>query len=68
MQNLLPESDFRLFAVSVRYPQNLAQQGILARVREGVYQVRHYTGNIRLVVVHQLPQEEHNAMLHLFSA
>ena len=24
MQDLLPEADFRLFAVSVRFPQNLA--------------------------------------------
>jgi hypothetical protein len=30
--------------------------------------VRHFTGVIRLVVVHELPQEDHNALLHLFSA
>src|SRR5919199_4436462 len=68
MQDLLPEEHFRLFAVSVRYPQGLAQQVALAPLRPGVYEVRHFTGSIRLVVVHQLPQEEHNAMLHLFSA
>jgi hypothetical protein len=68
MQDLLPESDFRLFAVSVRYPQGLAQHVPLERVKEGVYEVRHFSGIIRVVVVHQLPQEEHNAMLHLFSA
>ena len=37
-------------------------------MREGVYEVSHFTGTIRLVVVNQLPKEEHNAMLHLFSA
>src|SRR6266567_1190500 len=67
MQDLLPEAEFRLYAVSVRYPQGLAQEVPLTRVRDGVYEVRHFTGSLRLVVVHQLPQEEHNAMLHLFS-
>jgi hypothetical protein len=68
MQNLLPEADFRLFAVSVRYPQGLAREVELRPVRQGVCEVRHYTGSLRLIVVHQLPQEEHNALLHLFSA
>ena len=68
MQKLLPEEDFRLFAVSVRFPHQLAQQVALVPVRPGVYEVRHFTGKLRLVVVHQLPQEQHNAMLHLFSA
>ncbi len=68
MDDLLPETDFRLFAVSVRFPHNLAQQVELRPVQPGVYEVRHFTGTLRLVVVHQLPQQEHNAMLHLFSA
>jgi hypothetical protein len=68
MQDLLPEADFRLFAVSVRFPQTLARQTALTRVQPGVYEARHFTGVIRLVVVHELPQQEHNALLHLFSA
>ena len=68
MQDLLPETDFRLFAVSVRFPQGLARQVALAPVQPGVYEVRHFTGVLRLVVVHELPQQEHNALLHLFSA
>lgn len=68
MQNLLPEEDFRLFAVSVRFPQKLSQQVPLTPIRAGVYEIGHFTGQLRLVVVHQLPREEHNAMLHLFSA
>jgi hypothetical protein len=68
MQELLPETDFRLFAVSVRYPQKLAQQVELKPVQAGVYEVRHFTGSLRVVVVHELPQRENNAMLHLFSA
>jgi hypothetical protein len=68
MQELLPESDFRLFAVSVRFPQALARQVPLLPVQPGVYEVRHFTGVIRVIVIHELPQVEHNALLHLFSA
>jgi hypothetical protein len=68
MQQLLPETDFRLFAVTVRFPQGLAQQVELTRVQDGVYEVRHFTGKLRVIVVHQLPQAEHNAMLHVYSA
>jgi hypothetical protein len=68
MQELLPEADFRLFAVSVRFPRDLARQVTLEAIQEGVYAVRHFTGVIRLIVIHQLPRQEHNAMLHLFSA
>ncbi len=68
MQDLLPETDFRLFAVSVRFPQNLVRQAALTSVQPGVYEVRHFTGLLRLVVIHELPQQEHNALFHLFSA
>jgi hypothetical protein len=54
--------------VCVRHPHNLAQQAALAPIREGVYELRLLTLAIRVIVVHQLPQQEHNAMLHLFSA
>lgn len=67
-QPLLPEDQFRLLAVCVRYPQQLATQIPLEQVQAGVYQARHFSGMVRLVVVHQLPQTEHNALLHLFSA
>jgi hypothetical protein len=66
--DLLPEEQFRLFAVSVRFPQQLAGSGVaLELVQEGVYEVRHFTRRIRLVVINQLPLAEHNALLHLFS-
>jgi hypothetical protein len=68
MQELLPETDFRLFAVCVRFPTRLAQQVLLTPLQPGVYEVRHFTGTLRVVVIHQLPQEEQNALLHLFSA
>jgi len=68
MQELLPETDFRRFAVCVRFPQNLARIDALRPVREGVYEVICPWVAVRVVVIQQLPQEEHNAMLHLFSA
>ena len=67
-QDLLPESDFRLFAVCARFPQQLAQQVKLTPVQPGVYELRLGIVRIRVIVVNQLPQAEHNAMLHLFSA
>ena len=66
--NLLPEADFRLFAVCARFPNNLAQQVALAPLRAGVYEVQGLGLRIRVVVVGQLLLQEHNAMLHLFSA
>jgi hypothetical protein len=49
-------------------PHNLAQQVTLASLRDGVYEVQGLALRIRVIVVHQLPLQEHNAMLHLFSA
>ncbi len=67
-RELLPERDFHLYAVCVRSPQGLAEQVPLRQLQSGVYEVRHFTGVLRVIVVHELPREEHNAMLHLFSA
>src|SRR5262245_26833795 len=44
MQELLPETDFRLFAVCVRFPQGLARQVTMTPVQPGVYEVCHFTG------------------------
>ncbi|HYT87262.1 MAG TPA: hypothetical protein VEL76_00950 [Gemmataceae bacterium] len=65
---LLPESEFRLYAVCSRYPHNLAQQVPWERVQEGIYRCRRGTDVIKVIVAGQLPQVEHNAPLHLFSA
>jgi hypothetical protein len=68
LDDLLPLGDFRLFAVCARFPQNLAKQGALTLINEGVYEVRELGLNIRVIVANQLPLEENNAMFHLFSA
>lgn len=66
--DLLPECDFRLFAVCARWPHNLSQLLEMTPVQEGVYEVQLVTMPARIIVVHQLRLEEQNAMLHLFSA
>ena len=68
MQTLLPEEQFKLYAVCSRFPQNLADQSLLLEQHQGVYECRRGTDLIRVVVAGQLPQQEHNAPLHLFSA
>ena len=68
LNDLLPEDEFRLFAVCARWPHNLAQQVALTPLRAGVYEVQGLALRVRVIVAHQLPLQEHNAMLHLFSA
>jgi len=68
LDSLLPMSDFRMFAVSVRFPSNLSKKVILAPMQTGVYDVEGFGTTIRVIVVNELPQENQNAMLHLFSA
>jgi hypothetical protein len=66
-QPLLPESEFRLYAVCGRYPHNLVGAVPWERLGPGVYQCRRGTDVIRVVVAGQLPQAEHNTPLHLLS-
>jgi hypothetical protein len=66
-QPLLPEADFRLYAICSRYPHNLASAVPLEERQLGVHWCRRGTDVIRVIVVGQLPREEHNAPLHLFS-
>jgi hypothetical protein len=64
----LPESEFHLYAVCSRFPQVLASEVPVQPVQAGVYNCQRGTDRIRVVVVAELPQAEHNAPLHLFSA
>ncbi len=68
MRELLPATDFRRFAVCARFPRDLADEIPLMPVIPGVYEARHFSGRLRVVVMNELPREEHNALLHLFSA
>lgn len=66
--DLLPWAYFRLVAVTTRYPRDLAAALPLLEVQPGVYDCPWGTKVIRVLVLHQLPLEEHNALLLLFSA
>jgi hypothetical protein len=68
MQDLLPEEQFRLYAVSARSPQSLSQQALWTPIQEGVYECRRGTDAIRVLVLGELACSENNAMLHLLSA
>ena len=65
---MLPEEQFRLYAVCARFPHNLAGQAAWVEKRPGVYECRRGTDAITVVVLRQLPQSAHNALWHLFSA
>lgn len=65
---LLGEDHFGLYAVTARYPHNLANQVPWQKVQAGVYDCRRGTDTIRVVVAGELPRQPHNASLHLFSA
>jgi hypothetical protein len=65
---LLPEDHFRLYAVSARYPHNLAGQVPWQPRQAGVYDCRWGTDVVRVIVAGELPREPHNAPLLLFSA
>ena len=68
LENLLPMTAFRLFALCVRFPHNLAQLAALTPIQQGVYETAFLSLRIRVIVVHQLPVEQQNAILHVFSA
>jgi hypothetical protein len=68
LQQLLPEEEFRLYAVCARFPHNLAGQAAWVEKRQGIYECRRGTDPIGVVVLRQLPQSAHNALWHLFSA
>jgi len=65
---LLPEEDFRLYAVSTRYPEKLAKQAVLRCVSPGIYDAIWGVREIRIIVLSRIPQEKKNAVWLLFSA
>ena len=66
-KELLPESEFNLYAISTRFPTNLAKQIQLTKLKPGVYEIN-LLCKIRLIVLSQIHQEEYNAVWHLFSS
>ena len=68
LDQLLPEDAFRLFAVATRFPEKLATQVEWQPIQPGVYDVPWGTDLIRLLVLNEVPTEDHNAFWNLFSA
>ncbi len=69
LKQLLPKEDFRLYAVSTRYPGKLAKQAKFEQIGKGVYDVP-WGGlrKIRLIVTSRIPKEKRNALWLMFSA
>ena len=67
-QPLLPEAEFRLYAVCSRYPHNLVNHVTLEPVHQGMYACERGTDKIRIIVAGQVSREPQNALLHLFIA
>jgi hypothetical protein len=65
---LLPDEQFRLYAICARFPHNLAGQVPWQERQAGVYDCQWGTDTVRAIVAGQLPRQAHNAPLHLFSA
>jgi hypothetical protein len=66
--DLLPEEQFRLYAICARFPERLSTQVPWQKVQSGVYDCKWGIDTIRIVVAKELSREAHNAALHLFSA
>ncbi len=67
--NLLPATDFRLFAVSTRYPENLSREiKFTAKDQPGVYDIKWGIRNIRIIVLSRINKSEKNAPWLIFSA
>jgi hypothetical protein len=64
---LLPKSDFQLYAVATRQPQELANhRPPQPTARPGVYDIRWGTPMVRLIVLNQIDPHPRNAAWELF--
>jgi hypothetical protein len=66
--DLLPEDQFRMYAVCARFPQTLSGKVPWRERQAGVYDCQWATDAVSVIVAGELPREEQNAPLHLFSA
>ncbi len=65
---LLPEEDFRLYAVCARFPRKLSEQCEFRRFKQGVYDFTWGVRRVRTVVTGQVEKAERNLPWLLFSA
>jgi hypothetical protein len=64
----LPESHFQLYGISTRFPKKLGQLIPLQLLSQGVYDINWGADTIRMIVLSEIPEGEHNAIWRLFSA
>jgi hypothetical protein len=67
VKKLLPEEQFRLFAASMHFPQQLAGQIPLQPCGPGAYDIQWGTDTIRILVLREMPDAEQNVVWNLFS-
>ena len=67
LDELFPVEDFRLYAVSTRQPEKLATEVLLSSLKDGVYETKWGTHEIRIIVLSQIPKIERNAIWQMFS-
>jgi len=67
LNNLLPVSDFQLYAVSTGYPHKLGKTVTIKKIKEGVYEIQLALHPIRLIVTRRMSKSQQNAIWHLFS-
>jgi hypothetical protein len=65
---LLPDKEFQLYAVSARYPHNLLSVTDINKIEQGVYDIKWGDHWIRTIILSRVPKEKHNAIWQLFSA
>ncbi len=60
--------NFRLYAVSTRYPQKLAKEVMLTKVQAGVYETQWGRHPVRILILSEFPETPNNIFWQLFSA
>jgi len=68
LNNLLPENQFRLYAVSTRYPRNLLGKPLsFQKVRQGIFELTWGKRLITLIILNRIALKQKNAFWLLFS-
>lgn len=64
---LLPESQFRLYAVCTHHPQQLAKKVTLVNIQAGVYEASCFDSTVHIIVTSDIPLHPRNTLWQLFS-
>ncbi len=67
LEKLLPVSNFKLYAISTRYPHNLNNKLKIVELKTGVYEILLDINTIQLIVLSRIPKSPENALWQLFS-